>query len=508
MDLAKPPRTFTLQQDGTDKGVFSIRFLRYFASHSSILHSLKVESSLIQVLGLAAISSLLFLFKLGQGSLLDWDEAIYAEISKETVHSHHWLTLYWQHAPFFEKPPLSLWITAALFHWFGVNEFWARFESAAAGVGIILLTYAIARRLSGATGGFFAAFVLLTTRHFDHVVREGTTDAPLCLCIYLAIYCYQRLRDGHAAWFYLMCASIGLGAMIKGPAILVVPLAISVDRLFKERSDGVLSWREYCLGFLLTLSIVAPWHIWMIFRYGRAFLDNYIGYQMIARATSVLEGHSGGPLFYARVIFHGAFPWSVVAVFAALRWVAHREWGKSLPWALLGVTLIMYSLVPTKLNWYIVPVYPAMAIGIGGFLAEESKNRPILKYASVAALALGTIVAFIEISMRQGDPFTNEVAQIAKIAGEGSGVSPLFIITRPNSEPELDTPTAAFYSDRRAKLLEMPADALVISDSLKSRTTVDAIIHKDAFAYLSQMYDVHPIAQNDSLSYSLISRKH
>ena len=481
--------------------------LRSRKSTSSSLLSF-LSSTTIQALAIAAISAMLFLFKLGKGALLDWDEAIHAEVSKEIVSSHHWLTLYWQHEPYFRKPPLSFWIRAAFFQWFGVTEFWARFASALAGIAIVLLTYAIARRLSGATAGLFAAFVLLTTNHFDRVVREGTTDALLCLCIFLAMYAYQRLREANPFWFYALCATIGAGAMIKGPAILVVPLAIGADWLFKRERRFVFHWREYCLGGLLFLVIVAPWHIWMIFKFGRAFWDDYFGYQIVARATGVIEDSGGGPFYYVRIIVEGAFPWSFVAVFAALNWLWCKEWKYSPIWALASITLIGYSLIPTKHPWYVFPTYPALAIGAGGFLAEIGKNRRIVKYASIAVLTLGIIIAFRRLAIRQGDPFTNKVAELAKTSKGSPGSGPLLIITRPDSEPALDTPTAVFYSDRKVIYLEVPTGAEKIADALKSRNSADAIIQNDALGFVSQMYEIHSVAQNDPLSYSIISRKY
>jgi 4-amino-4-deoxy-L-arabinose transferase-like glycosyltransferase len=393
-----------------------------------------------------------------------------------------------------------------LFQLFGVSEFWARFESAVAGIAIVLLTYAIARRLSGATVGFFAAFVLLTTRHFDSEMRQGTTDAPLCLCIYLAIYCYLRLRNGGASWFYMICAAIGLGAMIKGPAILVVLLAICIDQQLKRSTDSVLGCREYCLGGLLVLAIVAPWHIWMIFRYGRAFLDNYVGYHMVKRATQAIEGNSGGLLYYPSIIGRRAFPWSIVAVGAAWKWMCHREWEHSLLWLLVAVTLIMYSLIPTKLPWYIVPVYPALAIEVGWFLVEVGTNRRIVRYASVAAIALGIIAFSGVVVLQPHSQFANQVAQLAGIAKQCPGAGPLLIIDL-ESGPKLSTPEAVFYSDRSAILLKLPADANKIMNALKSRAPVDAIIQSKAMDYLSQLCKVHPIAQNDLGTYALISLK-
>src|SRR5215211_3367672 len=74
------------------------------------------------------------LWKLGAGSLAAWDEAIYAQVSKEIVQGGEWLTLHWQYANWFEKPPLFMWITAAFYRVLGVNEFAARLPSAISGL--------------------------------------------------------------------------------------------------------------------------------------------------------------------------------------------------------------------------------------------------------------------------------------------------------------------------------------------------------------------------------------
>ncbi len=460
----------------------------------------------IQFAALAVIAAALLLVKLGTGALLDWDEAIYAEVSKEMVSSHHWLTLTWQHSAFFEKPPLSFWIQAAFFQWFGVSEFWARFASALAGVAVVLLTYAIARRMAGPTAALFAGFILLTTNHFDRVVREGTTDGLLCLCIYLAIYAYVRLREGETVWFYLLCGAVGAGAMVKGPAILVAPLAVGIDWLFRKKSERILAWRECCLGGLLALAIAAPWHLWMVFKYGRSFLDSYIGYQLAARATGVIEGSSGGPLYYVRVIAAGAFPWSIVALFAVFMWLWRREWKYSLLWELMGV-ILLYSLMPTKHQWYTLPIYPALAIEVGRLLEDASRRWRVALYASIALLTVGIILAFARLAIRQGDPVTNQMARLARVAGQPPETGTLFILTAPESQSDIDTPAATFYSNRNAKLLEMPTDAGKITDSLKGRTSIDAILQKNAAGYVSQLYDVHAVAQSDLLLYAVISRK-
>ena len=69
---------------------------------------------------------------LGHKPLTNWDEGIYAEISREML-SLGVIVPHWNYQPWFEKPPLMLWITALFFKLFGIHEFWARAGSALAG---------------------------------------------------------------------------------------------------------------------------------------------------------------------------------------------------------------------------------------------------------------------------------------------------------------------------------------------------------------------------------------
>src|SRR5271168_4782805 len=80
--------------------------------------------------GLATlVAALVLLPLLGHKPLAEWDEGIYAEVSREML-GGSWLVPHWNGELWFEKPPLMLWITAVFFKLFGVSEFWARAGSA------------------------------------------------------------------------------------------------------------------------------------------------------------------------------------------------------------------------------------------------------------------------------------------------------------------------------------------------------------------------------------------
>ncbi len=471
-----------------------------------------LSSRRLHLLALAAAAAFLYLFKLGTGALLDWDEAIYAEVAREMTTSGNWLTATWQHQFFFQKPPLAFWTEAAFFHFFRADAFWARFPSALAGIGVVLLTYLIARRLVSSSAGMLAAFVLMTMNHFDRVAREGTTDSLLCLFIFLAIYAWLRLRRDEPGWFYLVCAAIGAGCMVKGPAILVAPLAIGLSwiaglRSGDRKSEGLLSGRQLFLGVVVVLCMVVPWHLWMTARYGRSFLDDYFGYQIFERATRMIEGSSGGIGYYALVVFYGAFPWSAVAPVAA----AYRIWKKqsahALMWCVAGVVIVGYTLVPTKHQWYILPVYPAIAVEVGALLAEAGARRRIVRYATIAVLAAGMTVAVEKLVERQGDIFTNQVAELAAMAGHAPYSGPLVVIPDTRGDPQVDLPTAVFYSNRQSILLTVSGDGDKLAGLLGSSKSLDALIQKGALGEVSRLYAVHLRAQNSTAAYAEISTR-
>ncbi|MDE3199282.1 MAG: glycosyltransferase family 39 protein, partial [Acidobacteriota bacterium] len=151
---------------------------------------------------LSAVAASLFFLHLGRGALRDWDEAIYAEVSREMLLTRDWLTPHWQYLPFFEKPPLLFWIQSSVFRLFGVTEFWARFPAAIAGVFVVLLTFLLTRRLAGSFAALLAALALLTTRDFVNLTRQGMMATPLTLCVLAALYAWVRVREGSPRWLY------------------------------------------------------------------------------------------------------------------------------------------------------------------------------------------------------------------------------------------------------------------------------------------------------------------
>ena len=96
---------------------------------------------------IAVLGALLFVPFLGAVHLFDWDEINFAECAREMLLTGDWFRPQIDFQPFWEKPPLFLWMQAVCMSVFGVNEFAARLPNALCGIATLLVVYHIGLRL-------------------------------------------------------------------------------------------------------------------------------------------------------------------------------------------------------------------------------------------------------------------------------------------------------------------------------------------------------------------------
>src|SRR5436190_1499108 len=79
-------------------------------------------------LGLALLATALLAGRLAEGDLIG-DPVIYAAVAKSMLVRGEWTTLYLAGQPFFDKPPLVVWLAALAFKLFGVSTWSARLRA-------------------------------------------------------------------------------------------------------------------------------------------------------------------------------------------------------------------------------------------------------------------------------------------------------------------------------------------------------------------------------------------
>jgi 4-amino-4-deoxy-L-arabinose transferase-like glycosyltransferase len=313
------------------------------------------------------IASILILFRLGGNSLQDWDEAIYAQVSREMVSSGDWLTPHYNFQPWFEKPPLMMWVTAALFSIFKVNEFWSRAASAFSGILLVLATYLIGKKAFNIRVGILAAITLLSTYDFLYQSRNGTTDMMLSLFIYLSVLTYLYARKDKRYW-YGIGTFFSFAFMTKFWAAGVIPLILLITLILDAKLKETIHSKYFWGSVLLSLAIIIPWHLSMLLLHFKAFIDRYLIFDLLNRSTRRLEGNGGNPIYYFNWLMDIFSPWIIlvpIGLLISLRNLIKKEHKTNPPILIILVFVIffLYSfLIQTKLPWYIVPIYPAFAL--------------------------------------------------------------------------------------------------------------------------------------------------
>jgi 4-amino-4-deoxy-L-arabinose transferase-like glycosyltransferase len=170
---------------------------------------------------------------LGMYPLVDTTEARYAEIARNMAVLGDWVTPWFRDGlPFWGKPPLSFWLTAASFKAIGINAFAARLPHWICGCLLAWLvwgwlarrsryTAAVAVALIGSSLLFLASAGIVMT---DMTLALGTTLMLRGFWLGLHGAPAERRRE---QWIFFLGLAIGL--MAKGPiAALLAGIPIAV----------------------------------------------------------------------------------------------------------------------------------------------------------------------------------------------------------------------------------------------------------------------------------------
>lgn len=341
---------------------------------------------------LVALAIVMFGFFLGQDSLYDWDEAWYGQVVKELLATGDWITLQWRGSPFFDKPPLAIWAMAASASAFGLTETALRLPSAIASGLTVLVLYGIARLGFGRIRpALLSALVLLTTLPFVKAGRMAMLDGPLALAFSLGVFCFLLARRD-PRWGLGLGLAVAFTWLIKGPLALLLLLLLAAYSVW-EREARV--WRSPWLwgGLAAGAALVLPWYVLEWQRHGMTFVKAHLGLHVVGRALSTMDANEGPLWFYLAHIASLDHPWLFALVPAGwFAWKQRRDamvrlalcWG-------LGV-LGAFSLAATKLPWYVVPAYPAIALLLGAFLERLVVDPRSMRPLGWAWLLLGLAV--------------------------------------------------------------------------------------------------------------------
>jgi 4-amino-4-deoxy-L-arabinose transferase-like glycosyltransferase len=248
------------------------------------------------------------LFRLFGGSY-KVDTALYAGVGLHMFNEGTFWTPMAGDLPYFNKPPMVMWIHGLLLSMFGV-ELWAiRLPQVLAAAGCAVMTTCLARTLSNhkvaLLAGLIAAICYPMWIHLHRLVLDYWLVFFTLTGVWMCVVGAVRRQEG---WIILAGVPIGMAMLCKP---LFPGLAFPIMGLWMALVGHRKMAAWVGVGAGLSLLVALPWHLSMTAIHQDTFLDQFFGREMFDRGA-------GGGAFphepwwtYLAIVTVQFLPWTV-----------------------------------------------------------------------------------------------------------------------------------------------------------------------------------------------------
>jgi 4-amino-4-deoxy-L-arabinose transferase-like glycosyltransferase len=198
----------------------------------------------------------------------------------------------------------------------------------------------------------------------------------------------------------LLGAVAGLGFATKGPIALLVPGFAVLLLVWENRRRPVpCGAGALGLGVLAFLVLGLGWFVLVYRRLGAEPLVYFFFRENLERFAG--EAYDvGRPFwFYPPAYLAEGLPWSPILPIALWRLLRSREGDDAARTRFLSLwvalVLVPLSLSRGKIDYYLLPVYPALSLVIGRYLSDVPWKRTDRTWAGLALVAEAAALAFV-----------------------------------------------------------------------------------------------------------------
>lgn len=345
-----------------------------------------------------------FFYGLANFGLVGADEPRYAQVAREMLERHDWITPVLGGKPWLEKPVLYYWQAMISYKFFGVSDWAARLPSAldatlmVLAVWIFLWRFRRGSQLDGALMTASAAGVI-------GFARAASTDMPLAAMFVLGMlsWCswYNSKKKLDLALFF---AFIALATLAKGPVAPFLAGLLIILFAIAKRDLSLVKETLWLPGIVVFCAVALPWYIFVQL-HNPEFFRVFILQHNLARFGTNLYHHKQPFWYYLPVTLLGLVPWTVLviagAALASRLWrsegrnfLTAQDWWQAFLLIWLIIPIAFFSISQSKLPGYILPALPAGALVVAEYIRQltAEDRRPnaiwILLHAVLAAAPL------------------------------------------------------------------------------------------------------------------------
>ena len=416
-------------------------------------------STVAELTALVGTSLILFLYGLvplfgGAGlGLVGADEPRYAQVAREMLARHDYVTPVLYGHPWLEKPALYYWRAMFAFKEFGVSDWAARLPSASFAFTLVILIYLHMKRFRPG-GQLDAALLTASCVGILSFARGASTDMQLAAPFGIAMLgWYAWYETDSKFWLFDLYFFLGAATLAKGPVAPFLALLILGVFAALRREWTVLRRTFWWPGALLYLVMVLPWFIAVQRRNPNFLRVFFLQHNLERFATNRFE-HEQSLWYYVPVVLLSLVPWAVLSVAAMVSAIrgSFAEWrarhakghyrgfqraGDAFPeflviWAVLPI--VFFTSSDSKLPGYILPSIPPLTILTGDYLnrmrARGLSPWLLAGHALLVGLMTATVLLAPSYIVEDGLHPPARIALAASMAGLGSAGLILIVVLR------------------------------------------------------------------------------
>lgn len=382
-------------------------------------------------------------FKLGNAPLENWDEAWYAEVTKQMLLTKDFFVLHWNHAVWLDKPPLYMWLSAFTATILGLSDFSSRFISAVCGVLTLSLITRYAYKQFGKLPAFLAFVTLGLNNLFVWRMRSGNLDLLVSFLILLVFF----LQISKNKYKYALLGFVFSLIYLTKASIVLFPLSIFViTEITFNYKNLTKNYKNYLMIFGIFFLLPGLWLLIGSLRVGHEFWQYYL--------LKADQGVGSVDIFkynpdYLNFTYYSLqrrfFYLFIIGIIFSLKFIKQKQVFLVLLYSTL--LLLELSFTTRSNNWYLIPSMPfwSLLIAYGMYQTLKIMRNNVIVICIV--IGLSSYIAY--------KTFTINILPILDTSSTlATSQSSKFIKTLTNSSEtiiRLDHlyPTTIYYSDRK-----------------------------------------------------------
>lgn len=356
------------------------------------------------LLALIFITLLFNLFYKINVQSIDFDEARHGINAYEMIRNGDYIiNTYGYNKDYWNlKPPISFWAVIIGYKLLGFNTLGLRISSIISAIITIAMVTKFTKDKHGKTAAVIAAAMMTSFGQpiLWHCSRGGEADSLYVLFFSAAVICSLLIDKGYK-YLYLACFFAAQNFLTKSWHVLPVCATIGLNLIYSGHIKK-MKLKEWLLAILSFLLPILTWALLRYSRDGITFFKEMIEYDLLKRSSTAIEGHTGNAFYYIRLVGLNYLFWLLLLVVAVIllkpstfKSINKKKW----PY-ILGVTswyllpIVLYSMASTKIEWYILPIYPPFAILCAAAFSAVLKN-PNIKAVFKKLFTVALVMIFI-----------------------------------------------------------------------------------------------------------------